>query len=356
MRVITDICSSLTKLIRYDTFPTVYDANAKLPSGLLNGNINQLGDFDQCLRVRGPTDGLVGKYCLAYIQINIAKEWTRLNRIRKYIQSHDAFVSEFNDVSMIAFIFIFRACGAVSFWGMFAVLLLIFYVYMFNVNIKNQWMTPSQTTRDDAITYITWIPWRLCCFYLQPGHRVPRFSLINWAVCVPSGCSHTDVEHSMNAFLLNATADTGIEYQLRVEKNMCQIKEPMQIKDPNTLLALYGHTFLYKILIKTNRIVQISRYFFIGILAIALISTAIELFTDKPCKIYFYISRIGEKMLKGIRSCVMWPLNFYSPWREATYPRTDSLIIIFFSVASRLFNGIFIVEKHKIVNKRAKRA
>jgi len=29
----------------------VYDATAKLPSGILSGNVNQLGDFDECLAV-----------------------------------------------------------------------------------------------------------------------------------------------------------------------------------------------------------------------------------------------------------------------------------------------------------------
>lgn len=79
----------------------VYDASAKLPSGLLNGNINQFGDFDECLNVHNPQDGLIGRYCLAYIQISVPKKFKRIDRIRKLVQSHDAFVSEFNDVSII---------------------------------------------------------------------------------------------------------------------------------------------------------------------------------------------------------------------------------------------------------------
>ena len=27
----------------------MYDASAKVPAGVLNGNVNQYGDFDQCL-------------------------------------------------------------------------------------------------------------------------------------------------------------------------------------------------------------------------------------------------------------------------------------------------------------------
>ncbi|XP_047004642.1 uncharacterized protein LOC124622896 [Schistocerca americana] len=40
------------------------DATARLPSGLLNGNVNQLGDFDQCLAANG-------RYCLALIDYHV---------------------------------------------------------------------------------------------------------------------------------------------------------------------------------------------------------------------------------------------------------------------------------------------
>lgn len=86
----------------------MYDATAKYPSGLLNGNVNQFGDFDQCLNVQGPANELNGKYCLAYIQITISDKWTRIQYLRKLIQSHDAFVSEFHDVSIYANEFLFR--------------------------------------------------------------------------------------------------------------------------------------------------------------------------------------------------------------------------------------------------------
>lgn len=108
--MLTQHFSSISVLI------LVYDANAKLPSGLLNGNINQFGDFDQCLMVRGPTEDLVGKYCLAYVQISISDKWPRLYHLRKLIQSHDAFVSEFDDVSIfgqckqIIYSFFFSLC------------------------------------------------------------------------------------------------------------------------------------------------------------------------------------------------------------------------------------------------------
>ncbi|CAH0717421.1 unnamed protein product, partial [Brenthis ino] len=49
----------------------MYDATAKPPSGILSGNANQYGDFDECLAI----DGAVrGKYCLASLQFNVGGE------------------------------------------------------------------------------------------------------------------------------------------------------------------------------------------------------------------------------------------------------------------------------------------
>lgn len=79
----------------------MYDASAKIPSGLLSGNINQYGDFDECLNTVGPSkENIQGKYCLSYIQIAVPSvNLPRLKYIRKLMHSHDAFVNDFNDVS-----------------------------------------------------------------------------------------------------------------------------------------------------------------------------------------------------------------------------------------------------------------
>ncbi|CAK1578058.1 unnamed protein product [Parnassius mnemosyne] len=46
----------------------MFDATAKPPSGILSGNANQYGDFDECLEI----DGTVrGKYCLASLQVTL---------------------------------------------------------------------------------------------------------------------------------------------------------------------------------------------------------------------------------------------------------------------------------------------
>lgn len=84
----------------------MYDSSAKLTSGILNGNINLFGDFDQCLSIEAPrsaadsTIAFRGKYCLAYLQTNIpSSTLPKHTYLHKLLQSHSAFLSNFNDVS-----------------------------------------------------------------------------------------------------------------------------------------------------------------------------------------------------------------------------------------------------------------
>ncbi|XP_061386381.1 nose resistant to fluoxetine protein 6-like, partial [Musca vetustissima] len=147
-----------------------HDSTGKLNSGILNGNINQLGDFDQCLRVHqqqmvngggdddaatGSNVEMKGQYCLAYAQPELPHKSKRLQTFFNLVRSHGPFRSEFDD----------------------------------------------------------------------PGHRVPRFFLINWGICVPSSCSHKDVEYTVKEYLNNVTESTGVSFKVRVEPQMCQVKE-----------------------------------------------------------------------------------------------------------------------------------
>ncbi|ALC49761.1 drd [Drosophila busckii] len=149
----------------------MHDASGKLNSGILNGNINQPGDFDQCLSIQQPGEDdnnmLRGQYCLAYAQPVLPHKSKRLQSFFKLIQSHGPFRSEFND----------------------------------------------------------------------PGHRVPRYSLVNWGICVPSGCTHRDVEYSVAEYLRNQTLATGISFNVRVEPQMCQVRDA-QPWDRNTTWAV----------------------------------------------------------------------------------------------------------------------
>lgn len=71
----------------------------------------------------------------------------------------------------------------------------------------------------------------------QPGHRVPRFSSINWALCVPSSCSATDVSKGLRPILESISNDTGLEFRHEVSPLMCQVRKPVFLPW-STLLTL----------------------------------------------------------------------------------------------------------------------
>lgn len=105
----------------------MHDSTGKLTSGILNGNINQPGDFDQCMGIKYQVkpkktgnkagdsldaidadaaetndydvDEIKGQYCLAYAQPVLPHKSKRLQKFFKLIQSHGPFRSEFDDVS-----------------------------------------------------------------------------------------------------------------------------------------------------------------------------------------------------------------------------------------------------------------
>ncbi|KAF4517143.1 hypothetical protein B566_EDAN006442 [Ephemera danica] len=74
----------------------MFDASAKIPSGLLNGNVNQLGDFDQCLSINH--GDISGQYCLAYIDLNPTDNaGPRLRNALRMARSYDLIRSNVTD-------------------------------------------------------------------------------------------------------------------------------------------------------------------------------------------------------------------------------------------------------------------
>ncbi|KAK9874774.1 hypothetical protein WA026_005581 [Henosepilachna vigintioctopunctata] len=69
----------------------MFDATGKLPSGLLRGNVNQFGDFDECLSVDK------AKYCLA--EIDLESNWrSPYSKYKHLVHSHYAIKETFDDV------------------------------------------------------------------------------------------------------------------------------------------------------------------------------------------------------------------------------------------------------------------
>lgn len=51
----------------------VYDASVKIPPGVITGNYQQLGNYDECLQVKNEY-GFTGKACSATVNFEIAKD------------------------------------------------------------------------------------------------------------------------------------------------------------------------------------------------------------------------------------------------------------------------------------------
>ena len=76
----------------------MYDANIGIVgSGILSGNVNSAGDFQECLSV----DSLhfQGKHCLLELQPSVVDSAPYLNHLRKLAQSFDIMKSTLSDVS-----------------------------------------------------------------------------------------------------------------------------------------------------------------------------------------------------------------------------------------------------------------
>lgn len=74
----------------------------------------------------------------------------------------------------------------------------------------------------------------------QPGHRVPRFSTINFGVCVPSACTNSDVEIALRHYVDSFTNGTGVQMRTRVESEMCYVSDDQWLSklDTSTRIAM----------------------------------------------------------------------------------------------------------------------
>nr|CAD7403915.1 unnamed protein product [Timema poppensis] len=160
----------------------VHDSSAKVPSGLLNGNVNQYGDYDQCLEVGTEPDHPVqGKYCLAYLDLDLkttaAAVPETVKEVNTLLHSYHAMRSQFHD----------------------------------------------------------------------PGHRIPRFSAINWAFCLPSTCTAEDLQQALQEAFEPYNNYTELALKVKVDPAMCYTRQGQ----PVTFTALCA--------IKTNGMFRVRR-------------------------------------------------------------------------------------------------
>jgi hypothetical protein len=74
----------------------VFDASAKVSSGLLSGNINNFGDFDECLRTKSRSRDIGGKFCLAYVNVEVPEDMKIMKQLKKLSHSMETFKGNFS--------------------------------------------------------------------------------------------------------------------------------------------------------------------------------------------------------------------------------------------------------------------
>jgi hypothetical protein len=72
---------------------------------------------------------------------------------------------------------------------------------------------------------------------LQPGHILPRFSAIHWALCVPASCSASDVQVALSDTLQRLAEGTGFGFKVRVTDDMCQTEDD-RLRLPNSAIIV----------------------------------------------------------------------------------------------------------------------
>lgn len=142
----------------------MFDSSAKIPAGILKGNLNQFGDFDQCMSIfakiaNGDDDSetkISGKYCLADIE--------------------------------------------------------------FEAEIPNMKL-PVHLAQGRAL---------IRSKIEDPGHFIPRFTTIRWGMCIPSGCTSEDAEKILenSIKLYNISSTVGLSFDVSVDTDQCTVRKP----------------------------------------------------------------------------------------------------------------------------------
>lgn len=74
----------------------------------------------------------------------------------------------------------------------------------------------------------------------QTGHFIPKFTTINWAICLPSACTAQDAEDILLYAISPYNMTTGLKISLDVKDDMCYTKKHVEWwrHSPETLATL----------------------------------------------------------------------------------------------------------------------
>ncbi|XP_059483619.1 nose resistant to fluoxetine protein 6 isoform X2 [Neocloeon triangulifer] len=161
----------------------MFDSTGRVPPSLLNGNVNQYGDFDQCLQIEHTLsesgETIKGQYALAFLDLQVRDQEVadlQIKHLLALAHSYDVIRSNFSD----------------------------------------------------------------------PGHRIPRYSTINWGICVPSTCSAKDIEQGLKKALAPLSDVPEFRLAIKVDEQM-MYKAQIFSPDATTCLVIC----LFLVLIST---------------------------------------------------------------------------------------------------------
>jgi hypothetical protein len=58
----------------------------------------------------------------------------------------------------------------------------------------------------------------------QPNHFIPRFTTLNWGICLPSSCTYEDAGTILEHFVKPYNS-TGVKIFIEIEESNCYVKK-----------------------------------------------------------------------------------------------------------------------------------
>ncbi|KAG5684660.1 hypothetical protein PVAND_013878 [Polypedilum vanderplanki] len=97
-----DYLHYLQSLMSFDMWALqMYDASGHFSTGILRGNVNSFGDFEECINIRNEKLKISGKHCYIETQPHIEESAQYLNHLKKLIQSYEIIKSRLEDPAHI---------------------------------------------------------------------------------------------------------------------------------------------------------------------------------------------------------------------------------------------------------------
>lgn len=59
---------------------------------------------------------------------------------------------------------------------------------------------------------------------MQPSHFIPRFTTLNWGICLPAACTHEDANKIIRDAVKQYNS-TGIKIHVSVHEENCLVKQ-----------------------------------------------------------------------------------------------------------------------------------